>query len=149
MVPESELFTHHIIDATNFLKGDIDIKFDLVMVDMAMSHSVSPLLVQPGFWTYSLKHLSDHGVICANLWKGAEHRFEWIFNRLGSCLKTPPTVLRHKQLDNMVVFGSPTVLESEQTHEFKARVQSMADAFKFDPDHLLQQLPFMSEDQEW
>ena len=95
----------HVIDATDFLKGEVDIHFDLIMVYMAMSHSVSPLLVQPGFWTYSLKHLKSSGVMCVNLWKGAEHRFEWIFNRLGSCLKTPPVVLRHRQIDNMVVVG--------------------------------------------
>jgi spermidine synthase len=148
-VPQGDHFQHHVIDATDFLKGTVDIEFDLIMVDMAMSHSVSPLLVQPGFWTYSLKHLKSSGVMCVNLWKGAEHRFEWIFNRLGSSLKAPPTVLRHKQLDNMVVFGSPTVLESENIHHFVKRIKNMAEQFQFDPELLIQQLPINDLDQEW
>ena len=152
-VPQGDLFFHHTQDATYFLKSGAHEPFDLIMVDMAMSHSVSPLLVQPSFWSYALKNLTQTGGICVNLWKGTEHRFEWIFNRLGSHLKTPPTVLRHKQLDNMVVFGSPTILDGKQTNRFAARIAAMADSLNFDPENLVQQLPLLSEDlhedQEW
>lgn len=147
-LPEDEKTVYHIKDATHFVKESPDQLFDLVIVDMAMSESISPLLVQPGFWLHSLTHLQPIGVICANLWRGSQHRFEWIFNRLGSCLKTPPVVLRHRQIDNMVVFGSPTVLEGVEVIEFRRRVTEHAALLKFDPEALVKQLPMIQTNDE-
>jgi hypothetical protein len=136
------------MDATHFVKSSPSELFDLMIVDMAMSESISPLLVQPGFWQHCLTHLDPLGVVCANLWRGSQHRFEWIFNRLGSCLKTPPVVLRHRQIDNMVVFGSPTVLEGVEVLEFRRRVTEHADILGFDPSVLIKQLPMIQTNDE-
>ena len=147
-LPKDEKTHYHMMDATHFVKSAPEELFDLIIVDMAMSESISPLLVQPGFWLHSLTHLEPHGVICANLWRGSQHRFEWIFNRLGSCLKTPPAVLRHRQIDNMVVFGSPTVCEGDEVIEFRRRVTDHADLLKFDPENLVKQLPMIQTNDE-
>jgi spermidine synthase len=147
-LPEDDKTFYHVKDATHFVKEAPNELFDLVIVDMAMSDSISPLLVQPGFWVHSLSHLQPIGVICANLWRGSQHRFEWIFNRLGSCLKTPPVVLRHRQIDNMVVFGSPTVLEGVEVLEFRRRVTEHAKLLKFDPSVLIKQLPMIQTNDE-
>ena len=147
-LPQDEKTFYHLMDATHFVKASPQELFDLVIVDMAMSDSISPLLVQPGFWQHSLSHLDSLGVICANLWRGSQHRFEWIFNRLGSCLKTPPVVLRHRQIDNMVVFGSPTVLEGVEVIEFRRRVTEHAEKLTFDPSALVKQLPMIQTNDE-
>ena len=147
-LPQDDKTFYHLKDATHFVKDPPEKLFDLIIVDMAMSDSISPLLVQPGFWLHSLSHLQPLGVICANLWKGSQHRFEWIFNRLGSCLKTPPVVLRHRQIDNMVVFGSPTVLEGVEVIEFRRRVSEHAQMLNFDPTNLVQQLPMIQTTDE-
>jgi spermidine synthase len=149
-LPVGDQFTHQVLDSTLFIKRPpLEEKFDLILVDMAMSDSVSPLLVQPGFWSHTLSHLSTRGVICANLWRGASHRFEWIFNRLGGCLKTPPSVLRHRQLDNMVVFGSPTVFEDEEILLFRERLLKHSEVLGFDPEHLIAQLPAIQTAEEF
>lgn len=147
-LPHDELTHYHVQDATHFIKQPPDELFDLIIVDMAMSDSVSPLLVQPGFWVHTLTHLDALGVVCANLWRGSQHRFEWIFNRLGSCLKTPPVVLRHRQIDNMVVFGSPTSLEGVEVLEFRRRVTDHAEKLGFDPSNLVKQLPMIQTNAE-
>ena len=147
-LPEDGTSHYHLMDATHFVKSKPKELFDLIIVDMAMSDSISPLLVQPGFWLHSLTHLDPQGVICANLWRGSQHRFEWIFNRLGSCLKTPPAVLRHRQIDNMVVFGSPTVLEGDEVTEFRRRITEQANLLDFDPENLITQLPMIQTNAE-
>ena len=147
-LPEDDLVHYHLHDATHFVKQPPEELFDLIIVDMAMSESISPLLVQPGFWMHALTHLDPIGVICANLWRGSQHRFEWIFNRLGSCLKTPPVVLRHRQIDNMVVFGSPVVLEGIEVIEFRKRVIEYAEILGFDPEPLVKQLPMIQTNDE-
>ena len=147
-LPEDDKTHYHLMDATHFVKSEPNELFDLIIVDMAMSDSISPLVVQPGFWVHTLTHLDSLGVICANLWRGSQHRFEWIFNRLGSCLKTPPAVLRHRQIDNMVVFGSPTVLEDVEIIEFRRRVTDHAELLKFDPKNLVKQLPMIQTNDE-
>ena len=100
---------------------------------MSYLHTLSKLCS----WIHTLTHLKSSGVVCANLWRGSEHRFEWIFNRLGRCLKTPPIVLRHKQIDNMVVFGSPTPMEAEEADAFKERIIEYAEMLDFDPKVLI------------
>ena len=147
-LPHDDLIQYHLQDATHFIKQEPSELFDLIIVDMAMSDSISPLLVQPGFWVHTLSHLNTLGVICSNLWRGSQHRFEWIFNRLGSCLKTPPVVLRHRQIDNMVVFGSPTSLEGIEVLEFRRRVTGHAEILGFDPDSLVKQLPMIQTTDE-
>ena len=138
---QKESFIHHIDDATRFIKKT-DQHYDLIIVDMAMSESISPLLVQPGFWDHLIKLLTAQGVLCANLWRGSEHRFEWIFNHLGQSLKTPPFILNHQQLDNLVVFGSPTPYQKPQWTDFRHRVKKIGHVLEFNPEHLLSQFSF-------
>lgn len=147
-LPNDDQVNYVLKDATHFVKQTPRELYDLIIVDMAMSDSISPLLVQPGFWMHTLSHLDPLGVICANLWRGSQHRFEWIFNRLGSCLKTPPIVLRHRQIDNMVVFGSPVVLEGIEVIEFRKRVIEHAAKLGFEPDSLVKQLPMIQTNDE-
>jgi spermidine synthase len=138
---QSDQFIYTIDDATHFIKRAHQ-AYDLIIVDMAMSDSISPLLVQPGFWDHIITHLTPEGVLCANLWKGAEHRFEWIFNHLGQSLSTPPFILHHQQLDNLVVFGSPTPYQKHQWHTFRKRVKEIGQALEFNPEALLNQFSF-------
>jgi spermidine synthase len=147
-LPDDDRVNYILKDATHFVKQPPEELYDLIIVDMAMSDSISPLLVQPGFWMHALSHLAPLGVICANLWRGSQHRFEWIFNRLGSCLKTPPIVLRHRQIDNMVVFGSPVVLEGIEVLEFRKRVIDYAAKLGFEPEALVKQLPMIQTNDE-
>ena len=104
-LPNGPRCHYYAQDATNFLKKNKEIQFDIIIVDMALSHGVSPLLLQPGFWTLISENLTDESALIANLWKGTEHNYPFINKQVRQLSVDRVWSIEHQSLDNIVICG--------------------------------------------
>jgi spermidine synthase len=92
-------------DAVDFIKKAQNQHYDVIVVDIAMSDLLSPVLLQNGFWD-KLSHLiKPSGVMLTNLWRGEDHKFDWIEAQIKKKF-SHTGVFKHLHLDNLMLYAS-------------------------------------------
>ena len=124
-------------DAADFLKKEnIENKYDLVIVDLAMSHELSPVLLQSAFWEKLSNLMHQNSVLSCNLWDGHEHRFEWITQQIKKFF-SHTSLFKHQHLDNLLLYASHHAFDSSM---FKEKAISIEQNLEISFASFLQQI---------